>query len=470
MVKAQKGRKGSTKASSEPKMTAEEKFVEKLVEIVEREQRLPWVNPMYGASHIPINYITRRPYRGGNVMMLIFGSGEYLTYKQVVEYNEKHKTNYRVKKGASYPVFFTGLKRAKISEQEALKMIAEGKGAYLKKIEGSEPVKYEMVTGRFTTLYWVWDIVDVLDENGKNLPSLREVKTRQVQVPKEESYNKIQGYINGYMKRENMLRTDIAGQAYYSEVRDSVNIPKIETFKTDISYFSTFVHELLHSTGHKKRLNRETLYTYHNAMTERGVEELVAEGGAMQVLYHCGIAEKGEEIAEIENSESYLQHWLTYVRKNPKEFLKASTLMFEALDYFLDVKPVEEAPREEKKTTVEERLKQIVRYVEKKKDKRGTKTYARIQKAGIADRILADGYSVAVTEMKVPVYKKALPNGKMLYVGMTFAILADSPTEYKEIYNICRESTIEDAENLAKRTKDYGFILMATSMNLRKKL
>lgn len=471
MVQAKNGQKRGKTKSEEPKVSTEQKFVDKLIELSERTQRLPWVNPMYGSNYIPVNYITRRPYRGGNMIMLSFGSGEYLTYKQVVAYNEKHKTDYRVKKGASYPVLFTGLKKQKINEREAQKLISEGKGAYLRKLENTEPVQYEIITGRYTTMYWVWDIIDVKNENGEHLPSLRETKERKVEIPKDESYITAQNLINGYLKKEKIERTSSTGQAYYTPTTDRVNIPDIKTFMTNESYFSTFFHELLHSTGHKTRLNRETIYSYHDSMRVRGIEELVAEGGALQLMYHTGIYAKGEEIPEVDNSDTYLQGWLAYLRKNPKDFIKASTLMVEALDYFTDAKPTEEAPpQEETAMTIEKRLKQIVRYVEVKKNKRGTKTHERIKKAGIEEQILNDGYSIAITERKVPVYKKELPNKKVLYVGMTFAILADSPTEYKEIYNICRESTIEDAETLAKRTKDYGFILMATSMNLRKKL
>ena len=43
---------------------------------------IPWRKTWQGSS--PINYITRKPYRGINLLLLPYG-GEYLTYNQAKE-------------------------------------------------------------------------------------------------------------------------------------------------------------------------------------------------------------------------------------------------------------------------------------------------------------------------------------------------------------------------------------------------
>ena len=46
-------------------------------------------------------------------------------------------------------------------------------------------------------------------------------------------------------------------EAFYRPSSDLVQMPKISQFKDSESYYGTFFHELIHSTGAKKRLNRE---------------------------------------------------------------------------------------------------------------------------------------------------------------------------------------------------------------------
>ena len=45
-------------------------------------------------------------------------------------------------------------------------------------------------------------------------------------------------------------------QTYYNPTHDYINMPPIEHFKSSELYFSILFHEIIHSTGHSKRLNR----------------------------------------------------------------------------------------------------------------------------------------------------------------------------------------------------------------------
>jgi hypothetical protein len=56
-------------------------------------------------------------------------------------------------------------------------------------------------------------------------------------------------------------RIEIKGtDAYYVPISDIVTIPPIEFFKKDQYFYSVLFHELAHSTGHQKRLNRKEMY------------------------------------------------------------------------------------------------------------------------------------------------------------------------------------------------------------------
>ena len=48
-------------------------------------------------------------------------------------------------------------------------------------------------------------------------------------------------------------------RAYYRESSDEIVVPKRYNFKNDESYISTYAHECIHSTKHKKRLDRNNL-------------------------------------------------------------------------------------------------------------------------------------------------------------------------------------------------------------------
>ena len=89
-------------------------------------------------------------------------------------------------------------------------------------------------------------------------------------------------------------------------------MPARERFDHEGGYFSTLFHELIHSTGHEKRLKRTTL----NESTGYGSnpyckEELIAEMGA---AFLCGQAELAERT--VDRSAAYIKHWLEQLQND----------------------------------------------------------------------------------------------------------------------------------------------------------
>ena len=78
-------------------------------------------------------------------------------------------------------------------------------------------------------------------------------------------------------------------------------------------------HELTHSTGHSKRLNRlsETAFFGSEAYSK---EELIAEIGAAALVNHVGL----ETSHSLRNSAAYIQNWLA-VLKNDKRFIVSAS-------------------------------------------------------------------------------------------------------------------------------------------------
>lgn len=112
-------------------------------------------------------------------------------------------------------------------------------------------------------------------------------------------------------------RTSESARAFYSPVRDYIQVPSLEQYKTPNEYYSTLFHEMVHSTGHSSRLNRgldEKLASFGS--DDYSKEELVAELGSSMIMARLHI----DTPQTFKNSTAYLQSWLTAL-KNDKSLL-----------------------------------------------------------------------------------------------------------------------------------------------------
>ncbi|MBN1444426.1 MAG: antirestriction protein ArdC, partial [Planctomycetes bacterium] len=123
-----------------------------------------------------------------------------------------------------------------------------------------------------------------------------------------------------------------SGGAFYRPADDSVHVPAPGAFESPDAYHSTVFHELVHSTGHKKRLGRfESPEQFEFASASYSREELVAELGAAFLCGECGISRT------LENSASYLDAWLRVLRqpKNSRLIVEAAGKAQKAADFVL---------------------------------------------------------------------------------------------------------------------------------------
>lgn len=58
------------------------------------------------------------------------------------------------------------------------------------------------------------------------------------------------------------------------------------------NYYSTLFHEIIHWTGHSRRLKRESLKSYHIGKHNMILEELVAEIGSIKLLQYFGLCKR----------------------------------------------------------------------------------------------------------------------------------------------------------------------------------
>lgn len=125
-----------------------------------------------------------------------------------------------------------------------------------------------------------------------------------------------------------------SNRACYIPSSDRVEMPILEQFNTPEEYYSTLFHELVHSTGHEKRLKRkELMHVSFGRGHAYSQEELTAEFGAAML---CGVT--GIEKHVIDNSAAYLQGWLSQLRDNPKELVYGAQRAQKAADYIRGIK------------------------------------------------------------------------------------------------------------------------------------
>lgn len=107
-----------------------------------------------------------------------------------------------------------------------------------------------------------------------------------------------------------MLRVSVSefgNQPRFQPSEDVIVMPRREFFKTSADYDVTLLHELVHWTGHKSRLDRVTIRDYGKCEAVRAEEELIAEIGSVLLAGYFGIA------GDLLNHASYVTSWKKYL-------------------------------------------------------------------------------------------------------------------------------------------------------------
>ncbi|SDG49443.1 Antirestriction protein ArdC [Thermoanaerobacter thermohydrosulfuricus] len=270
--------------------------LEKILQQMEKGE-IPWQKGW--RDNPPINYITRRPYTGINVLLLSKG-GEYLTFQQIQRLGGK------IKKGAKAEIVIFFKPYTKIVEE-----VDQETGEVVEK-------EKELLVLRY---YHVFHLSDT-----EGIPSkLKKVKHNPLQ--------EVEKIIAEYKDAPKIVH-DNPNEAYYNAVKDLINIPDKSLFYDIHEYYSTLFHEIIHSTGHPKRLNRfKENEKSAFAADSYSLEELVAEIGAAILCQHAGIMEK-----TIKNSTAYIQSWLKHLKNNKMMIFTAAGRAQKAVDYVLGIK------------------------------------------------------------------------------------------------------------------------------------
>ena len=137
--------------------------------------------------------------------------------------------------------------------------------------------------------------------------------------------------ITEYVKREGVrLEHQEGDAAFYQPAADRIVLPMMKQFTETAEYYGTVFHEMVHSTGHMKRLARLDT-TANFGGEEYSKEELVAEIGSAALVNHAGL----ETAKSFRNSAAYVQNWLTVLKSDKRFIVSAAGKADKAVNYIL---------------------------------------------------------------------------------------------------------------------------------------
>lgn len=284
-------------------------IVNTFIEMIENGVK-PWKCPWSVGSVIPKNYATDKLYSGANIFILWmyankfgYASNAWMTFKQASE------AGYKVKKGSkSVPVIFYKSYEVEDDESE----------------DGKKIVK-------FLKTFNVFNIEQFEDQDGNALP-LPENLIVNPDIKDEQLIKDMEELKLAFSASTSVNFKTGGGQAYYSLTKDEIVMPDHTLFETADGYASTLLHEIGHSTGSNSRLGRfEYFESFLNEKDAYAIEELVAELFSTLVSVDFGVT------GEMENHASYLNSWLTALKKDKTLFFKAAAKAQIAYEYFNDV-------------------------------------------------------------------------------------------------------------------------------------
>ena len=303
-----------SKAKAKPKSnkpTPEEKLVEELITLMESGKqpwRKEWDCTNAGKQQ---NILSHHIYTGQNPALLAF---------------------YQMARGYPLPLWAGGgqikTKGWKIRKgSKACYICVPSK--YQIEVENTfgEKVK-ESRTGGF---YFspIFNVKDIEGEDKDEIIARHQGEAEQPR-PEPERMENCEKVFAEYHRRET-LETQWAGErACYSPSLDIVTMPERKKFHSAHALYSTWAHELGHSTGHSKRLKRDMSGMF--GLDTYAKEELVAE------LCAFLIADELQINSDTQNHANYLQSWIKCLRKDPSILKQSLKEAKAAKDYILNPK------------------------------------------------------------------------------------------------------------------------------------
>jgi antirestriction protein ArdC len=252
---------------------------------------IPWRKPWTVTAGMPRNLISKKAYRGVNVLLLhalSYESPLWATYKQVAQLGGSVRRGEK----ACPVIFWKPLEVAdkETGETQKIPLLRYFYVFNLAQCQGLTDISAPLATPATTEAQAIID----------NMPQRPDIKFGMT-------------------------------KAFYSPREDFVAMPNRDRFDSEAGYFATLFHELTHATGHETRLNRQTVTKQAGfGSNEYSKEELVAELGASFLCAEAAIVQH-----TLDNTAAYIANWLTALKNDSKLIIQASAQAQKATDFIL---------------------------------------------------------------------------------------------------------------------------------------
>jgi len=283
------------------------------VEMIEETGELPWRKPwkeQTGNFEVPRNFSTKNYYNGINHLILLTnGLKKQFAYQDWITFKQAQALGAQVKKGSK--------------STRCIRVIEFEKEVEMHVLNASEPKMEKKQVSYFATkMFNVFNVeqVDGLEIESADF-SANDYET-DVDCINRLSFEYCKAHGINFLRGGN--------RAFYARTGNDDYIRLPNEFNSSEAYATTLAHELIHSTGHSKRLNRfEENVNFADFDEKYAEEELVAELGALFVCSRLHIK------FESDNHVSYLKNWLKALKNDKKFIFQAASKASKAADFLL---------------------------------------------------------------------------------------------------------------------------------------
>lgn len=309
-------RRSSSSDTLKPKTDLFQRITDKIIVALE-QGTLPWRKPWRiadlhdpGTFSLPSNAITDRTYSGINVVLLWieanekgFSSNRWLTFRQALEAGG----NVRKGEKASLVMLYKPFEQQHTDEHGRPEL--DKNGDVLKSQRS------------FMTSFHLFNVEQCENLPAKVMSPMADRQTRGESITRICRADQIiassgVSVIHRFQQR-----------AFYNKASDTITLPDPSQFDSQADYYSTLLHELVHSTGHISRLAREGIISTSRKFGDP-VEELIAEFGAAFLCAELGIEGNTQH-------ENYIAGWLNVLKEDNRAIFRACRFAREAFEYLV---------------------------------------------------------------------------------------------------------------------------------------
>jgi antirestriction protein ArdC len=253
-----------------------------------------WIRPWAVTASMPVNAVTGKAYNGTNALMLLIrhGGGEFAGYGQW------QTIGAQVTKGS------------------------KAIGIYLPMIRASKELQANGKPKMIPIGFKAGNVFAAHQVEGYEAPVAAVNDNFCVHAQADTQI--------AYMVSQGCTVNHGGDQAMFVPSTDNVHMPNQSQFPIESDYYATMLHELVHWTGGKARLNRGEAQRTKYESNAYAFEELVAELGA---TFLCG--ELGVELGDRNDHIKYISGWLSIMKGDKNAIMAAASQASKAVDVIM---------------------------------------------------------------------------------------------------------------------------------------